>query len=137
MCRTSNLRLHLHRSELISLYLDRAFSTIVAENQFATLGIVLLSTLARLAKATGLNLERDSKPQSKNKQSSTASSCVDRGERVSRDEANTPPLMPSKARQSVSEAPSKSTDDKASAKRSKKSNTRKKNAIDDIFSSLL
>lgn len=43
----------------------RAFTTVVADGQFSTLGIVLLATLARLSKEVGIEkeLKRVSRPQ--------------------------------------------------------------------------
>lgn len=47
--------LHIWKDALISL--SSVFSTVVADGQFSTLGAVLLATLARLAKAIGIRKE--------------------------------------------------------------------------------
>jgi ribonuclease MRP protein subunit RMP1 len=113
----------------------RAFSTVIADNQFATLGVVLLAALARLAKATGIDREMAVQVQPKIKKAAPVISAKeDRGERISREESDAlsgPPKAP------VSRTTVKSTDDKSGAKRTKKSSKRKKNAIDDLFSGLM
>jgi ribonuclease MRP protein subunit RMP1 len=113
----------------------RAFSTVIADNQFATLGVVLLAALARLAKATGIDREMAVQVQPKIKKAAPVISAKeDRGERISRKESDAlsgPPQAP------VSKTTVKSTDDKSDAKRTKKSSKRKKNAIDDLFSGLM
>ncbi|KAJ5570356.1 uncharacterized protein N7459_009786 [Penicillium hispanicum] len=125
-------RQHLARQVVPRCYL--AFSSVVAENQFAALGIVLLSTLARLVKATGINQELKTRPQSRAKTLMVAV-VEDRGERVDRADVDAPPRL-SKAPEPISGTPEKSST-RASTKRSRKSNKRKQNAIDDLFSGFL
>ena len=49
-----------------------AFSTVVADNQFSTLGIVLLAALARLSKITGISHQLKMQPVSESKMVSKA-----------------------------------------------------------------
>lgn len=118
-----------HRTDL-----PRAFSTVVANNQFATLGVVLLATLARLVRATGIDYEADVRPQPRaQKPTILVSSKEDRGERVCRNEAGAlpkPPKVPTSA------PVEKSARDNSHTKRGKKASKRKKNAIDELFSGL-
>lgn len=107
----------------------------VADNQFAALGVVLLAALARLAKATGIEREMATRVQPNvKKRTSVVSTKEDHGERISREESDAP-SNPTKA--SVSRATPKPADDTSSVKRPKKSSKRKKNAIDDLFSGLM
>lgn len=106
----------------------------VADNQFAALGVVLLAALARLARATGIDYESHVPPQPRaEKPTILASSEEDRGERVCRNEAGAllePPKIPTSA------PVEKSARDKSYNKRAKKAGKRKKNAIDDLFNGL-
>lgn len=107
----------------------------VADTQFATLGIVLLATLARLAKATGIDHKMATQAQPKMKKvTPVVSTADDRGERISRNECD---ALSGPTKAPVSKTTAKSTDDKSSVKRTKKSSKRKKNAIDDLFSGLM
>lgn len=103
---------------------DRAFSTVVAENQFATLGIALLAALARLAKATGADRKLKSRSRLTSKKAGAPASVEDRGERIQRD------VLPEPSHLSAE----RSTKGKKPAK--PKTTKRKKNAIDDLFSGL-
>ncbi|KAF3403623.1 Meiosis protein mei2 [Penicillium rolfsii] len=114
-----------------------AFSTVIAENQFSTLGIVLLATLSRFAKAMGIKIREETRHRPQNKNTQSAPPTEDRGERVSRADIGVVPSSEQEPEVSrkVSE---KSTSDKASAiKKTKKAKKKKKNAIDDLFSGLL
>lgn len=115
--------------------LASAFSTVVADNQFGTLGIVLLAALARLGKATGVELGIDAQVfPATERATAVASIEEDRGERVCRDQAEALP-EPNEAPPSKKVArPLKS---KPRDQHSKKASKRKKNAIDDLFSGLL
>ena len=107
----------------------------VAENQFSALGVVLLSTLARLAKAVGINHELNARAQLSSRLSAVPAR-EDRGERVERGDAVAPP-RPINAPESVPK-PHKKVTQKAAIKQSQKNGKqRKKNAIDDLFSGLL
>ncbi|KAJ5491596.1 hypothetical protein N7539_003163 [Penicillium diatomitis] len=140
-----------HREYLSTHLIPRcylAFSTVVAENQFMALGIVLMATLSRFAKAAGIKLKEkvEKRPNPKapvKKISSAAPAPVeDRGERVSRadlgavasSELETEVAKPKgKAKKS-----SMTVDEPAAAPAKKlKKTKKKKNAIDDLFSGLL
>ncbi|KAJ5552901.1 hypothetical protein N7494_002279 [Penicillium frequentans] len=101
-----------------------AFSTVVAENQFATLGIALLAALARLAKATGADRKLKSRSRLTGKKVAAPTSVEDRGERIRRD------VLPEPSQASAE----RSLKGKKPAK--PKTTKRKKNAIDDLFSGL-
>ncbi|CAI7623429.1 unnamed protein product [Penicillium palitans] len=118
-----------------------AFSTVVADNQFSTLGIVLLAALARLSKITGISHQLKMQPVSKSKIIPVAKE--DLGERIRR--IDTVPLAPVKISQSDSKASrvsmvSKATKEKPTEKPKDVSKPtkkkKKKNAIDDLFSGL-
>lgn len=105
-----------------------------ADKQFATLGIVLLAALARLVKATGLDLEVRADSQVTARRAITVSSHnEDRGERLARDEVDKP------REDSLSKTTTRSVGRKSKDTTSKKAKAtkRKKNAIDDLFSGLL
>ncbi|KAJ5139102.1 uncharacterized protein N7515_003950 [Penicillium bovifimosum] len=102
-----------------------AFSTVVADNQFSTLGVVLLSALARLSRLTGISHQMKMKSNSKKVTPVTAK--VDIGERVRRVDVPVGVKVPEKAEKSEKDA------SKATKKKKKK---KKKNAIDDLFSGL-
>lgn len=115
-----------------------AFSTVVADNQFATLGIVLLAALARLAKVAGVNYEKPTRVELKAQKAPLAKSVEDRGEQICRDDADVDSdvvRMSGKKHQPQSNPEGKPAKEKA--KRAKGSSKRKKNAIDDLFSGLL
>ncbi|GLI82039.1 RNase MRP subunit [Penicillium ochrochloron] len=113
----------------------QAFSTVIAENQFSTLGIVLLATLSRFAKATGIKLEEETRQRPQMKKTQSTLSTEDRGERVSR--ADIGVVSSSEQGPQVSQkASEKSTSDKASTIKKTKKTKKKKNAIDDLFSGL-
>ncbi|KAJ5166508.1 uncharacterized protein N7482_005289 [Penicillium canariense] len=114
-----------------------AFSTVIAENQFSTLGIVLLATLSRFSKATGTKYEAETRRRAQVKKTLTAAPAEDFGERVSRSEAGGLPTSDHE-RQVPRKISGRSTTEKAStSKRTKQASKRKKNAIDDLFSGLL
>ncbi|KAJ5932715.1 hypothetical protein N7516_007204 [Penicillium verrucosum] len=110
-----------------------AFSTVVADNQFSTLGIVLLAALARLSKITGISHQLKMQPVRKSKIIPVAKE--DLGERIHR--IDTVPLVPVKISLSDSTASAK---EKPTEKLQEVSKTKKKkknkNAIDDLFSGL-
>ncbi|KAJ5755297.1 hypothetical protein N7533_004840 [Penicillium manginii] len=118
---TSSHLQHLHLHLIPKCY--QAFSTVVADNQFSTLGIVLFAALARLAKATAV---------------------VDRGERICRgggdvdgDGSDLPILRKKQQSRSDDGGNEKSVKvDKEKKKVKKSSSKKKKNAIDDLFSGL-
>lgn len=103
---------------------NSAFSTVVAENQFATLGITLLAALARLAKATGADRKLKSRSRLTSKKVVAPTPVEDRGERIRRDVLPEPSQPPTE----------RSLKGKKPAK--PKTTKRKKNAIDDLFSGL-
>ncbi|KAJ5147729.1 hypothetical protein N7526_001081 [Penicillium atrosanguineum] len=112
-----------------------AFSTVIADNQFATLGVVLLAALARLTKATGTEREMATRMQPTTKRDTpVVLAKEDRGERISRDGSD---ALSGPTKAPASKAVAKLTDDTSSARRTKKSSKRKKNAIDDLFSGLM
>ena len=127
---------------IIRLTISSAFSTVVADNQFSTLGIVLLAVLARLSKITGISHQKMEPVKSKSKMIVVEE---DLGERIHR--IGNAPFAPLKIAHSDSKAPKvskekrteKSTDDGVSnstLKKKKKEKKKKKNAIDDLFSGL-
>ncbi|KAJ5415307.1 hypothetical protein N7465_004002 [Penicillium sp. CMV-2018d] len=111
-----------------------AFSTVVADNQFSTLGIVLLAALARLSKITGISHQLKMQPVSKARMIPVAKE--DLGERIRR--IDTVPLAPAKASKVsmgskvATEKPTEKLKDGSKPTKKKK----KKNAIDDLFSGL-
>jgi ribonuclease MRP protein subunit RMP1 len=115
---------------------NRAFSTVIAENQFSTLGIVLLATLSRFTKATGTKFEEETRqrPQAKKKTQPTPAT-EDRGERVSRADIDVGPSLEQEPRVHKKKS-EQSTDAKSSTVKKSKKAKRKKNAIDDLFSGL-
>ncbi|KAJ5246937.1 hypothetical protein N7468_001920 [Penicillium chermesinum] len=126
---------HAHRQHLINYVIPKcymAFSSVVADNQFATLGVALLATLARLAKAIGFNQELKAQTRHESRTFATKPCIEDRGERVQRINANAG--TSSTARQA--KGPTPSTAKTRSKKKSSKHKSTK-NAIDDLFSGLL
>ncbi|OKO98568.1 hypothetical protein PENSUB_9244 [Penicillium subrubescens] len=113
----------------------QAFSTVIAENQFSTLGIVLLATLSRFAKATGIKFEEETRQRPQMKKTLSAPPTEDRGERVSRADIGVVPLS-DQGPQVSQKASEKSTSVKAPAIKKTKKTKKKKNAIDDLFSGL-
>lgn len=114
---------------------SRAFSTVVADNQFATLGVVLLSALARLTRATGIEIGPNAKVESTIKQARAVASIEeDRGERVSRNQAK---ALGEPYDAPLSKPVVRSVENDYKNQRKKKPSKRKKNAIDDLFSGLL
>ncbi|CAG8244782.1 unnamed protein product [Penicillium salamii] len=120
-----------------------AFSTVVADNQFSTLGVVLMAALARLSKITGITQEmKKHSTASKVKKSSSMPQKEDLGERIRRVEpaptSSTHPVQVSQSgktgdKPQVKEKP---VDKARSAEKSAKKTKKKKNAIDDLFSGL-
>ncbi|KAJ5545351.1 hypothetical protein N7535_006259 [Penicillium sp. DV-2018c] len=111
-----------------------AFSTVVADNQFSTLGVVLLSALARLSKLTGISHQMRIKA-SNPKKAIPVTAKVDLGERVRRADDVLPVKMLGEVKVPKEKAKEKPEKDSASKAPSKKK--KKKNAIDDLFSGLL
>ncbi|CAG8937419.1 unnamed protein product [Penicillium salamii] len=123
---------------------SRAFSTVVADNQFSTLGVVLMAALARLSKITGISQEmKKHSTASKVQKSNSMPQKEDLGERIRRVEpaptSSTHPVQvsqPDKA-ENKAEVQEKPADKVRSAEKSaKKTKKKKKNAIDDLFSGL-
>lgn len=113
-----------------------AFSTVVADNQFSTLGIVLLAALARLAKITGISHELKGSAATKVKSDHPVAR-EDVGERVQRlDDSMSCPTRTSRPGDNQASIPKKSKEQNRSTSRIGKSK-KKKNAIDDLFSGLL
>lgn len=116
----------------------RAFSTVVADNQFSTLGVALLAALARLTRATGADRMLNTRPAPKMKEVTASIPVEDRGERVNRHSSNTVA-----ATRGIDESSSKKhqqhpfKQERSGTKSTKKVTKRKKNAIDDLFSGLL
>ncbi|KAJ5752342.1 hypothetical protein N7520_009259 [Penicillium odoratum] len=102
-----------------------AFSTVVAENQFATLGIALLAALSRLAKATGADRKLKSQSRQIKQKVIVSTPTEDWGERIRRDDLPEPSQVFMER-----ERPLKGKTVKP------KTAKRKKNAIDDLFSGL-
>ncbi|KAJ5902487.1 hypothetical protein N7495_003015 [Penicillium taxi] len=120
-----------------------AFSTVVADKQFSTLGIVLVSTLARLAKVTGVDVELNARPMQKAKpKQKTQKTLVhtlseDLGERVSR--VGTADVLPESSKPQPVKPKFKDVEkslEKTESTKRKKLGKKKKNAIDDLFSGL-
>ena len=120
----------------------------MADNQFSTLGIVLMATLARLVKVTGFTGERPTLTRTRKsvQKTITITPVEDLGQRIRRGDDN----QGSFDKPAMGRAPSDHRMDgqRDSAgppdgvtKRTKRTKTeskkRKKNAIDDLFSGLL
>lgn len=114
---------------------NRAFTTVIAENQFSTLGIVLLATLSRFTKATGIKFEEETRQQPQVKKTLPPPSTEDRGERVSRADVDTVAALEPRPQKSQKKSEASASDEKTALKKSKKTK-KKKNAIDDLFSGL-
>ncbi|GKZ58358.1 hypothetical protein AnigIFM49718_004176 [Aspergillus niger] len=141
------LRHHLLTYVMPKCY--QAFSAVVADGQFSTLGTVLIATLARLAKATGI--DKELKLPSNTEKASTgpvystgAQRREDMGVVLCRPACSSTPTLPHRtqvpgssrrARDERSlKAPKGTVGSKEKSMRKKK---RKKDAIDDLFDSLL
>ncbi|KAJ6023261.1 uncharacterized protein N7446_013620 [Penicillium canescens] len=110
-----------------------AFSTVVADNRFSSLGVVLLATLARLSKVTGISQELKTQPGAIRPKNTGFVAKEDLGERVIRvDEAPLVKPVEISRPESVPE-PAETDSKRAKPKKSKK---KKKNAIDDLFNGL-
>ncbi|KAJ6186347.1 hypothetical protein N7519_007648 [Penicillium mononematosum] len=131
----SGVKSHLATHVIPRCYI--AFSTVVADNQFSALGIVLLAVLARLSKITGISHQKMEPVTTKSKMTVAKE---DLGERIRRiDNAPLAPVRISHSDSKVSKVSKekttgKSTEDGVSKTTSKKK--KKKNAIDDLFSGL-
>ncbi|KAI2815948.1 hypothetical protein CBS63078_920 [Aspergillus niger] len=141
------LRHHLLTYVMPKCY--QAFSAVVADGQFSTLGTVLIATLARLAKAT--EIDKELKLPSNTEKASTgpvystgAQRREDMGVVLCRPACSSTPTLPHRtqvpgssrrARDERSlKAPKGTVGSKEKSMRKKK---RKKDAIDDLFDSLL
>ncbi|KGO63663.1 hypothetical protein PITC_072160 [Penicillium italicum] len=122
-----------------------AFSTVVADNQFSTLGIVLLAALARLSKITGISQLKMQPVKNKSKIISVTKE--DLGERIHRIDNALAPVKDSQSDSKFSMVSRVSRASKASNIKekptekltdgvSKSTKKKKKNAIDDLFSGL-
>lgn len=97
---------------------------------------MLLATLARLARASGIELGPNAKVESKIKHASAVASIEeDRGERVPRKQTEEAPIGLNDA--PFSSPAVRSSGDDYKNQRKKKPSKRKKDAIDDLFSGLL
>ncbi|KAH8431217.1 uncharacterized protein LDX57_008879 [Aspergillus melleus] len=121
-----------------------AFSTVVADVQFSTVGTVLLATLARLAKVTGIDKQLKTTFRADRASKSRAPSIgpqinEDLGEVLTRKLHSPPPKEPglkgSDMAKSGSVPEMASAASVAQVKKSKK--RKKKDAIDDLFNGLL
>ncbi|OQE43697.1 hypothetical protein PENCOP_c003G07288 [Penicillium coprophilum] len=142
----SGVKSHLANHIIPRCYI--AFSTVVADNQFSTLGIVLLAALARLSKITGVSHQLKVQPVASKAKIAPVVPKEDLGERIRRiDDA--PLSRPVKILQSdakISEVskPSKVSKEKKPTKsptedsilKTTSKKKKKKNAIDDLFSGL-
>ncbi|KAJ5612391.1 hypothetical protein N7510_005585 [Penicillium lagena] len=134
-----------HRQHLATHLIPRcylAFSTVVADNQFSALGIVLMATLARLVKAAGINLGRPTATRmKKNLQKSTSITPVeDLGERIRRggdNQGQAKGRAPCDSKIDGQGDSAESTDGPTRKTKTKTKTKKRKNAIDDLFSSLL
>ncbi|KAJ5302051.1 hypothetical protein PENANT_c008G00284 [Penicillium antarcticum] len=109
-----------------------AFSTVVADNRFASLGIVLLATLARLSKVTGISQELKTSPRAIKPKKTGPVVKEDLGERVARVDAAPSVKSVKIARPESVPEPAENDSKRRKPKKSKK----KKNAIDDVFNGL-
>ncbi|PLB49540.1 hypothetical protein P170DRAFT_510080 [Aspergillus steynii IBT 23096] len=120
-----------------------AFSTVVADVQFSTVGTVLLATLARLAKATGIdkdlkNTFRVDKASRSRAPSISLQNAEDLGEILSRKPPSPLPKEPVTKESDVARSGSISKIANTAGGHTKKSKKRKKkDAIDDLFNGLL
>lgn len=110
----------------------------VADNQFSTLGVVLLAALARLSKITGITQEMKKRSiTSKARKAGPVAMQEDLGERIRRvEDVRLPPVeAPVEALPEKAELEEKPKKDRSASKTAKKTK-KKKNAIDDLFSGL-
>ncbi|KAJ5822903.1 hypothetical protein N7447_005243 [Penicillium robsamsonii] len=151
----SGVKSHLATHIIPRCYI--AFSTVIADNQFSTLGIVLLATLARLSKITGISHQLKVQPVASKSKPTPVVAKEDLGERIRRidDAPLTRPVKVLQSESKVSKVPKvpkvpkvskvskvskekksteKLTEDGVSKPTLKKK--KKKNAIDDLFSGL-
>ncbi|KAL4976196.1 hypothetical protein BDW66DRAFT_59310 [Aspergillus desertorum] len=142
-------RWHLANRILPKCYL--AFSVVIADVQFSALGTVLLATLARLSKSTGI--DRESKLQFPVKTShepvpvshtGTRTELEDKGEALSRPVEESEEVQGYEMQQTLQPVLAVSNKSSASRtlsatkpKRKKEKKKQKKNAIDEIFDGLL
>ena len=134
--------------KIVANLVPRAFSTVVADGQFSTLGTVLLATLSRLTRVTGL--DKELKISSQVEKSSAGPACgisaqknEDVGVVLCREDFSAP-VMPSTTKISnsarcahhkrASKEPTSAVGLGGKKTRKKK---RTKDAIDDLFDSLL
>ncbi|KAJ5441351.1 hypothetical protein N7491_003757 [Penicillium cf. griseofulvum] len=78
----SGVKSHLATHIIPRCYI--AFSTVVADNQFSTLGIVLLAALARLSKITGISHQLKIQPVGSKSKTTPVVAKEDLGERIRR-----------------------------------------------------
>ncbi|KAJ5825512.1 hypothetical protein N7474_002650 [Penicillium riverlandense] len=135
-----------HRQHLVTHLIPRcylAFTTVVADNQFSALGIVLMATLARIVKAAGINLGRPTATRTKKslQKTTTITPVEDLGEQMRRGDDNQGQATgraPSDPRVDGQRQSAESTDGPTKRTTKTKTKTKKrKNAIDDLFSGLL
>jgi len=142
-----NLRIRLSQQRKCANSHLREFSTVVADGQFSTLGTVLLATLARLTRVTGVDRDLKKLSQAESKDSrifrpniKTPANKEDVGEPVHRTED-----IPRRAKDPESRnppAPFTHPHDAVKTARTveaeaPKKKKRKKNAIDDLFAGVL
>lgn len=146
MCFGNNLSSSIHDfyASYLSLWNHSAFSTVVADGQFSTLGTVLLAALAATKKATVFVKRRDFVQQREAAVRSEVNS-NDVGELVQREveemEQPDPLKMPStKAEvENNHESPNETSTGSTLSTPAKRSRTKRRsrlNAIDDLFDSL-
>ncbi|GES63321.1 hypothetical protein ATEIFO6365_0007000800 [Aspergillus terreus] len=142
-------RRHLATHVVPGCYL--AFSTVVADGQFSTLGVVLLATLARLSKAAGIDKEFKAMSRAKNvgriqPYEMPTPKAEDIGEVLARDSGPSPATSSSEMRAPRKESSVALPEDrmkepkmkaKTEEKKPKKKSKKKKDAIDDLFAGLL
>ncbi|KAL2816370.1 hypothetical protein BDW59DRAFT_175817 [Aspergillus cavernicola] len=131
-----------------------AFSVVIADVQFSTLGTILLATLARLAKSTGMDKELKSRPQIETIRYDVSSPHMkifkekeDVGEALVRDKEPSDDITTSSGIQQTPQPVLVDSGSAVSSKASvtkdldtpkpKKKKKRKKNAIDDLFDGLM
>ncbi|PYH66051.1 meiosis protein MEI2 [Aspergillus vadensis CBS 113365] len=131
------------------VYVRTAFSAVVADGQFSTLGTVLIATLARLAKATGIDKELRLSSQTEKALTgpiygTDAQRREDMGVILCRPEGSSTPTLlsgtqvPEVSRRAHDEVSLKAPESTVgSKKKSMRKKKRKKDAIDDLFDSLL
>ncbi|KKK25066.1 hypothetical protein ARAM_003138 [Aspergillus rambellii] len=130
-----------------------AFSVVVADSQFSTLGTVLIATLARLSRITGVNKELNFREAVETAPENTSTFHIetpkaqeDLGEALAREGENTSDPLPD-PQKTITPSLLLVETRKATAKKSrvtedvvikpKKKKSKKKNAIDDLFDGLM